>query len=376
MSIDAAAEPEGVKTFYFGDEEWWVKNQPFILSQGFKLRPRYDPNWIPSWSIKEHPKEEYEDGLKSYISTPALDATRVSNGEKVVLKRVSTGGGDSELRIATLLSSESLRSDRRNHTVPIPEVIEMPHEDWSLLVMPYCRRFDDPPFHCPAEFIEAMQQFLEGLQFMHDQNICHFDIAPKNLMMDETRVVPQGSHFIRPRTHTGFRRLFRSNNRCAVGPIHYYYIDFDLSLHFPDGQATATALGALRTFDAIPELSETEPYNPFKVDIYQLGLVMEKLIETYAPLKRFAPVAAAMMTPNPQDRPSPSESLVQLNRIAAQMAPRALSAPMWKKNHLFDHVTRRLVGGYFPKRHIFSEQRRRLELWNTCKFIHHAATDD
>ncbi|KAJ7148050.1 hypothetical protein C8R43DRAFT_1069138 [Mycena crocata] len=236
------------------------KNQPFILfpDGSTQLRPRYDPNWVPSWSIKDHPREEYEDGLKSYISTPALDATRVYNGEKVVLKRVSTVGGDSELRIATLLSSETLRSDRRNHTI----------------------LFDDPPFHCPAEFIEAMQQYLEGLQFMHDQNICHlYAHAPKNLMMDETRVVPAGSHFIHPRTHTGFRRLFRSNNRCAVGPVDYYYINFGLSLHFPGGQATVTALGVLRTFDTIPELSVTEPYNPFKVDIYQLGLLMRKLIE-------------------------------------------------------------------------------------------------
>ncbi|KAJ6621031.1 kinase-like domain-containing protein [Mycena sp. CBHHK59/15] len=331
---------------YFGDEKWWVKNQPFILSRGYKLRPRYEPNWVPSWTIKEDPNEEYEDFIPSYISTPALDAVRVSDGEKVVLKRVPTTG--EELRIAMLLSSPHLRSDPRNRTIPILEVIPVVHESWTLLVMLYCRRFDDPPFHCRAEFIEAMQQFLEGLQFMHDHNISHFDIAPQNLMMDETRVVPAGSHFLRPRTHSGFIHLFRWNNRCSVGPVDYYYIDFGLSMHFPGGHATASTVGTLRTFPTIPELSKTESYNPFKVDVYQLGLTMQKSIETYWALSDFRPVAAAMMNPNPQNRPTPAESLAQLNSIAARMSSRTLRASMWEKNGLVNHVTRRFLGGYFP----------------------------
>ncbi|KAJ7439875.1 kinase-like domain-containing protein, partial [Mycena galericulata] len=202
----------------------------------------------------------------------------------------------------------------------------------------------DPPFHCRAEFIEAMRQYLEvscfsllrillirvqGLQFMHDQNICHGDIAPQNLMMDESRVVPDGSHFFMPRTHSGFLRLFRWKNRCSVGPINYYYIDFGLSIHFPDGKATASTVGTLRTFPTIPELSLTVPYDPFKVDIYQLGLTIQKLIQTYRALRDFRPVATAMLNPNSWERPSPTESLVQLNSIAAGLSQRTLSASMW-----------------------------------------------
>lgn len=176
------------------------------------------------------------------------------------------------------------------------------------------------------------------------------DIAPKNLMRDETRVVSAGSHFIRSRTHTGSTHLFRSNNRCAVGPFDYYYIDFGLSLYFPDGPATALTSGGLRNFGMIPKLSGTEPFNPFKVDVSRLGLSMQTLInvcprvrlhlmysiyfpfQTYAPLKIFAPV---MMNHNPQDRPARAESLAQLNSIAALMSSRRRSAPMWKKKHFF-----------------------------------------
>ncbi|KAJ7933846.1 kinase-like domain-containing protein, partial [Mycena leptocephala] len=340
----------------------WVKNQPFILSQGYKLRARYNPNWVPSCEGKPLDDGEYEDS----ISTPALDATRVSTGEKVVLKRVPAGLGrdDAEFRIALLLSTEPLRSDPRNRTIPILGFFPVAGENWAILVMPYCRRFDDPPFHCPAEFIEAMQQYLEGLQFMHDHNICHLDIAPKNLMMDETRVVPAGSHFIMSRTYTGFTHLFRSNNRCAVGPVDYYYIDFGLSLYFPDGPATALTSGGLRNFGMIPELSGTEPYNPFKVDVFQLGLTMQTLINlcprTYAPLKNFAPVAAAMMNHNPQDRPAPAESLAQLNSIAALMSSPRRTTPMWKKKHFLTTSPSGFSVVTFLTRHIFGEQHREM----------------
>ncbi|KAJ7088441.1 kinase-like domain-containing protein [Mycena belliarum] len=331
---------------YFGDEKWWVENYDFILLSGYQLRPRYNSKWVPSWTIQRNDKQEYEDGIASYISTPALDAIRLNDGAKVVLKRMPTEG--QELKIALLLSSPGLRSDPRNRTIPITEVIPVVGSSWTLLVMPYCRRFDDPPFHCRAEFIEAMQQYLEGLQFMHDHNISHFDIACQNLMMDETRVVPAGSHFVRPRTHSGFLRFFRWKNRCAVGPIDHYYIDFGLSMHFPGGQDTASTVGTLRTFPTIPELSQTTPYNPFKVDIYQLGLVMQRIIESYPALQDFRQVAATMMHQDPCNRPVPAASLAQLNNIAAQMSPRILKSAMRKKNGLVDCLTRSLFGGYFP----------------------------
>ncbi|KAJ6605385.1 hypothetical protein DFH09DRAFT_897484, partial [Mycena vulgaris] len=332
----------------------------------YKLRPRYHPYWVPSWRIRKDPSNEYEDEIASYMSTPALDAIRVSDGKKVVLKRVPND--EEELQIAISLSSPHLLSDWRNRTIQILEVIPVASDSWTLLVMPYCRRFNDPPFHCRAEFIEAMQQYLEGLQFMHDQNIAHMrvvppfplglmklnleplfrDIAPQNLMIDESRVVPAGSHFIMPRTHSGFKRLFRWNNRYSVGPFDYYYIDFGLSMHFPHGQASASIVGTFRTFPTIPELSKTEPYNPFKVDIYQLGLTIQKIIETYWALRAFRPVATAMMTPDPEARPTPAQSLAQLTSIAARMSPRTLRASMLEKNGLLNHIIRCFTGGYSP----------------------------
>lgn len=30
-------------------ETIWPKKQPFLASKGYYLRPRYQPDWVPSW---------------------------------------------------------------------------------------------------------------------------------------------------------------------------------------------------------------------------------------------------------------------------------------------------------------------------------------
>ncbi|KAJ7078440.1 kinase-like domain-containing protein [Mycena belliarum] len=326
-------------------ERFWIDAQPLILARGYQLRPRYRPDWIPSWTLNTNFHQQYEDGLTFDLNYLVLDAKRISDGEKVVLKRVSTRG--KELAILKYLNRPSVRADPRNRTIPLLDVIHLPHTPWSLIIMPYCREFNYPPFHCGNEFLESMSQFLEGLQFMHEHNIAHFDIAPQNMVMEESRVIPDGSHFFNPRTHTGFYGLFSWKDRCSVGPVGYYYIDFGLSLYFPNGKDTALHFGTLRTFPAIPELSQTVGYNPFKVDVFQLGLTMQKLIDTYPDLEDFRPVCQSMTAPDPGDRPTPAGALQHLRSIAAGVAPATLSAQIWEKDTGFLKKASRLVlGGY------------------------------
>ncbi|KAJ7117974.1 kinase-like domain-containing protein [Mycena crocata] len=318
-------------------EHIWVDMQPFLLSVGYRLRPRYDPDWIPSWKGKKI--GEYEDSLGLYIYCNMVDAIRIEDGKKVVLKRVETAS--TELAIIKYLSE--IR-DPRNHTIPLFDILAVPPDNsFSLLVMPNARVFNHPPFHCRSEFVEAMRQYLEGLELMHEHNICHFDIAPQNLLMDESHVVPAGSHFCSPKSHTGFPGVFSWENRCSVSPVAYYYIDFGLSMYFPNGKEAALTTATLRTFKTIPELSLTVPYNPFKVDIFQLGLMMHNLIKKYPALSAFRPVAVRMMSPKPEDRPDPAESLSQFNNVVARISSKKLGAPIVEKQGLFLYCVRKVI---------------------------------
>jgi len=88
-----------------------------------------------------------------------LDATQIKDGVKVVLKRVPSAGN--EVEIALYLSSAEMRSNPRNRMVLILDVITLLDDKYVLLVMPYLRIFNTPPFHCRMEFVEAIRQFLQ-----------------------------------------------------------------------------------------------------------------------------------------------------------------------------------------------------------------------
>jgi hypothetical protein len=114
-----------------------------------------------------------------------MDAVRISDGLKVVIKRIKTSTDESH--IATYLHS---LKHPNNHTVPILEVISLPETtEVTLLVMSRLLPFHRLPFRRLGEFAEATEQFLivrrlhdrlrrmlnhlQGLEFMHRHKVAH-----------------------------------------------------------------------------------------------------------------------------------------------------------------------------------------------------------
>ena len=89
-----------------------------------------------------------------------MDATRISDGRQVILKRLLTEEGPYELEINKLFSTEPLASDARNHCVHLLDVIELPN-DPPILVHPLLRPYDDPRFQTYGEFITFFAQICE-----------------------------------------------------------------------------------------------------------------------------------------------------------------------------------------------------------------------
>ena len=64
--------------------------------------------------------------------------------------------------------------------------------------------------------------------------------------------------------------------RGCVWPLPYYFIDFGLSCAFDSYEKRHKVYGVCGQHRDVPELSEEVAYDPFKVDMRQLGETLRK----------------------------------------------------------------------------------------------------
>jgi hypothetical protein len=116
-----------------------------------------------------------------------MDATRMSDGQTVTLKRTVKSEHSEEVGIAKFFSSEPLASDPKDHCVPLLDVLEVPeYEGMVLLVMPILRPFNRPKkiwtFGEAVEFIRqvfevracisSVQTSANGVSCFRESNLC------------------------------------------------------------------------------------------------------------------------------------------------------------------------------------------------------------
>ncbi|EKM49303.1 uncharacterized protein PHACADRAFT_131824 [Phanerochaete carnosa HHB-10118-sp] len=292
-------------------EREWARKQPFLESRGYLLRSRYRPGWIPSWRKPNFVgrKNRCEDWDASPLA-PLIDATRLSDGQLVYVKRVTTG--DEESRIVSMFSAPPLSSDPRNHCVPVLDLFQDDEDPTvSYLVMPFLRLMDDPPFQVIDNIVDFVDQILEGLVFIHEHGVAHRDCALNNLMMDARPLFPRGFHPLQLLSLPDLsdRAPMRSRTEAAV---KYYYIDFGISVHIPPNVHPKLIVGELGRDQEVPELSSNVPYDPFKVDIFIIGNVLfTEFYDKYSNVGFLRPLILSMTELDPRRRPDAPEALRQ-----------------------------------------------------------------
>ncbi|KAF5379389.1 hypothetical protein D9615_006643 [Tricholomella constricta] len=295
----------------YDDEKFWVRLQPFLLQCGYTLRPRYQPDWTPSWfklsSLEPaiYNVYNFEDALP-LARSKLMDATRQHDGAKVVMKIVDTSA--EEIQIIQHLTSPELLRDPRNRTVPLLDVLHLPDNNSQALI---------------------------GLEFMHEHNVSHRDASYFNLMMDASKVVPRGFHYFHETTHDGLNREFEWLQRWSVKPVQYYFIDFDISHRYLTSK-DVKEMSRLGQDKSVPEYLRPGPYDPFKADVYQLGNTLLKAIkpdgtdiQKYNPkgLESLLALGEAMTSSIPEDRPSPAAALQSLDKIDRKLLERRIWKP-------------------------------------------------
>ncbi|KAJ2971901.1 hypothetical protein NUW54_g12389 [Trametes sanguinea] len=295
-------------------ELFWQARFRYLQDRGYLLRPRYSPKWQPSWTGTKRNPAFCEDSIR-LLDYQVMDATRLSDNELVAIKSFPTG--TQELEIVQYFAAIE---DKQNHCVPIREILPDPYDhEFALMVMPFLRPCNNPEFSTVGDVIEFVDQTLEGLAFMHRHRVAHRDVAVANIMMDARKLFPIGYHPVRldytPDTLYPVTALPRAGR-----DVRYFYIDFGLSVRFPQGSSTYV-VGDVGRDAEVPELSETIPYDAFKVDIYSLGNLYSELFEQeFKNVEFLSPLIESMKQQRPDQRPTADQALREWQKTRATLS--------------------------------------------------------
>ena len=96
-----------------------------------------------------------------------------------------------------------------------------------------------------------------------------------NLLIDADAMYPEGFHPVK----TSFKRDYSgwaTHIPRSVAGVRYYFADFGISVHIPEEEPQKYVTGALGRDQDPPELSETVPYDPFKLDVFIIGNMLKR----------------------------------------------------------------------------------------------------
>lgn len=97
-------------------------------------------------------------------------------------------------------------------------------------------------------------------------------------MMDPTNEIPGGFHFAEYSRKPDGKKWITYRSRRSVAPVKYYFIDYETALLYPGNEHES--YGVIGQDRTAPEFAdENALYDPFKLDVYQLGRVITELME-------------------------------------------------------------------------------------------------
>ncbi|KAJ7937324.1 hypothetical protein B0H13DRAFT_1945357 [Mycena leptocephala] len=300
------------------DEEWasylshkrrWCELQPLLESRGYRLPKEYRPERVSAW-------DERPDG---YVEEPhyphLLEGTRISDNRSVMLKFSRT-----DLWEASIFEHLASIPDADNHTIPLYDVITPPGApeapaEWCIVITPRLTDCRNRHFDKLRDFIDFLSQVLEGVCFMHRYNIAHTDVARTNIVWDTRQNLPDPSD---PKGKGTKRQPARTR---------YYFIDFGLACSFSSFEERGLVKGICGQHRNIPELSEEIPYDPFALDIRQIGEMLKRdYTDAYHGLDFLDPWMARLRDDDPAKRPTANEVLAEFQVLVSTLPEDKLKA--------------------------------------------------
>ncbi|KAJ7616852.1 hypothetical protein DFH06DRAFT_1012747 [Mycena polygramma] len=308
-------------------ERYWIQHQVFLERSGYKLRPKFTPGLTTNVNdLCENEWKDYE-ATHGVCNQSVMDAERTSDGQKVMLKVVSTERHPFEVKIAQLLAGPPHEGKPRNRSIPVFEVLQDPEDDdKQILVMPLLLRFNQPIFDTVREVVDCFRQIFEGIQYMHQNCIVDRDCGVANIVQDPTKLYPAGFHPVQPRWDPSFKKHSRPITRTECW-LRYYLIDFGLSRQYDPAYGLPfedVILGG----DKSPPEHRYLACNPFPTDIYFLGnLLNKKILMKQKQWSFLEPLFGDMTLPEPAQRPTIGEVIQRFDKLCRKLSSWHLRQP-------------------------------------------------
>ncbi|KAH9946038.1 kinase-like domain-containing protein [Epithele typhae] len=212
--------------------------------------------------------------------------TQCATGAKVVIKAVHIRSR--ELDVIRYLSSPAVRNHPMNHCIPVLALVDVPQDKLAFIVMEeWCPQLTTTPCNL-GRFFHALRQCIEHIAFMHSQRIAHLDISIRNVLTD-----------------------------CRG---HYAVSDYELSHRFPvlPGVVQTPRVAGCRRTECPPELERGESSDPYKVDVYGLGVLILRAMDlTGYEVPELRAFVRPLLRPTHEHRPTVSEALLAFDAMVA-----------------------------------------------------------
>ncbi|KAI0076139.1 hypothetical protein K474DRAFT_1299249 [Panus rudis PR-1116 ss-1] len=324
-SPDVCESSYGTSSLLSNVETFWRTLYLDLLGHGYMLRPRYKPDWHPSWWQSGKDPKYCEDGLPPEHHA-VIDAQRVSDGKTVAIKVVDKLVNPYEVEIASSLGRKELVHLPENHCVPILDVLSGPNDsDRALLVMPFLARYNHPPFETVGEVVDFFHQLFEGVQYMHHNIVVHRDITALNIMMDPSPIWPELFHPSAPWMSRDLKHKAKHRSRTSH-PTKYYLTDFGVARKCrPVNQQSLDEL--LEGTGAVTPGSQqsSQLSDPFSVDVLQLGsFIFERFLQVYEGLGFMEDLVFDMLNEEHCERPTMEVVISRFDGILRGLATSAL----------------------------------------------------
>lgn len=152
------------------------------------------------------------------------------------------------------------------------------------------------------------------------------DCVLHNFLMDGDAMYPEGFHPVKytfKRDYSGWAPYIPR----SVAGVRYYFADFGISIHRSGEERRKFVTGAMGRDQEPPELSDTIPYDPFKLDVFIIGNMLRKefcdviippiclfpvkltILQKFSNTDFLRPLALRMTHGDPEQRPNAEEAL-------------------------------------------------------------------